>query len=77
MPGSDWDVGVLARMHKPEEMPTVAPNLTGPSEIRAVAEAFVFVVEAATEMEEGEARALGMSINLEGVDVYFVLAYRQ
>ena len=53
MPGSDWEVGVFARAQRLEGLPIGTSNLTGPAEIRAVAEAVALVIEA-EQLEEEE-----------------------
>ena len=60
MPGSDWVVGVLARVQCLEDMPVGASNLTGPADTRAVAEVVVLVVEALQLEEEELAQYLGI-----------------
>ena len=75
MPGSDWDVGVLARVPRLEEMPIGAPNLTGP--IRAVAEAVVPAVEAENLESEELAQEPGIPDDHVGIDAYIINMYRR
>ena len=77
MPGSEWDVGALARVRRLEEQPRGAPNLTGSAEIRAVAEALVLNVEAERLEDEAAARELGIPGDLVGIDSYIINMYRR
>ena len=77
MPGSDWDVGVLARVQRLEEMPRGAPNRTGPAEIRAVAKAVAPAVEAEHLEDETKDQALGIPDDPVGIDAYIINMYRR
>ena len=77
MPGSDWDVGVLARLNPIEQQRIGAPDLVGRAEIRAAAEAAAPGREADREEAEEEARELGVPDDPIGVDAYSIQMYRK
>ena len=77
MPGSESDVGALTRMQRLEEQPRGVPNLTGPVEIRAAAEAAVLDIEPERQEEEAAARELGIPDDPVGDGSYNIHMYRR
>ena len=65
------------RMQRLEEQPRGAPNLTGPAEIRAAAEAVALEYEAEQQEMDAEAQELGIPVDPIGVDAYIINLHRR
>ena len=77
IPGSEWDTGALQRTQCLDEQPRGAPNLTGPAEIRAAAEAAALEFEAERQEIEADAQELGIPVDPIGVDAFIVDLHRR
>ena len=64
-------------MQRLEEQPRGAPNLTGPAEIRAAAEAAALEFEAEQQDVDANAQELGIPVDSIGVDAYIINWHRR